>query len=126
MLVCTFKIGDTVHARTYGNYVVTDRGKPCKVVDIEGATIKLRCLWEVHTFWESYVAFEKMYSTDILNSGDTVRFVKDYYIECVTIPKGVKVEFLEYYTYGAKIFYKDEIIRVPMKYIRKAYSGLLI
>lgn len=125
-MVCTFKIGDIVQAKHYSNYTVTDRGKPCMVIGIEGAKIKLKCLWSNDTFWESYVTFEKMQSTDILHSEDDVIFVKDFYLECNTIPKGTKAKFLEYYTYGAKVLYKDEIIIVSMKYIRKYKKGLFI
>lgn len=125
-MVCTFKVGDIVQAKHYGMYIITDRGKPCKIMGIECAKIKLRCLWNDDIFWESYKTFEKMHYKDILHSEDTVIFVKDFYLECITVPKGTRVEFLEYCPYGAKVFYKDEIIRVPMKYIRKAQKGLLI
>jgi hypothetical protein len=125
-LVCTFKIGDIVQAKTYNHFAVTDRGKPCRVVDIKGAKIELKCLWNGNTFWESWVAFEKMYPEDILHSGDIVGFVQDYYIEFTTIPKGTKVVFQKYYTYGVMVFYNGGIIKVPMEYIRKYHKGMLI
>lgn len=123
---CIFKIGDIVHAKSYNDFAITDRGKPCEVVSIAGSRIELKCLWDGCTFWESSVAFEKMYPSVILNSGDTVEFVKGFYLEYTEIPKGTKVEFLGYYSYGAKVFYKDEIIRVPMPCIKKYYSGMRI
>lgn len=40
-MACTFKIGDIVQAEQYGRYTITDRGKPCKIMGIEGDKIKL-------------------------------------------------------------------------------------
>lgn len=125
-MVCIFKVGDIVHAKEYGIYVITDRGKPCKIMDIEGDKIKLQCLWNCDIFWESYIIFEKMHYNDILHREDTVIFVKDFYLECTTIPKGAKVKFLEYYNYGVSVLYKDKIIRVSIEYIKKWHKGMLI
>ena len=41
---CTFKIGDIVHAKEYGRYAMTDRGKPCKVKEITGDSFEIEAL----------------------------------------------------------------------------------
>lgn len=48
-------------------------------------------MWNCDIFWESHVKFEKMHYNDILHREDTVIFVKDFYLECTTIPKGMLI-----------------------------------
>lgn len=125
-MVCTFKVGDIVHAKEYGIYAMTDRGKPCKVKEITGDRFEIEVLWDGQIFYENYRYFEKISEKHYLHSVDMVQFVKDFSLESSVIDKGTIAKFVGYYSYGVYISYKDEIIRVSMKYIRKAYSGLLI
>lgn len=39
-----FKVGQLVTAKDYGYFAVTDRGKPCEVVDIGEKKIRVKCL----------------------------------------------------------------------------------
>ena len=125
-MTCKFKIGDIVHAKVYEKYTMTDRGKPCKVKEITGDRFEIEALWDGQTFYENHRYFEKMSEEHYLHSGDKVEFVKDFSLETAVIDKGTVAKFVGYYSYGAYISYKGEIIRVYMKYIRKAHKGLLI
>lgn len=123
---CTFKIGDIVHAKVYEKYAMTDRGKPCKAKKIIDDRFEIETLWDGQTFFEEHRYFEKMSGEHYLHSGDKVEFVKDFNLETTVIDKGTVAKFVGYYSYGTYISCKGEIIRVYMKCIRKAYSGLLI
>lgn len=125
-MTCKFKIGDIVHAKVYEKYTMTDRGKPCKVKEIIGDIFGIEDLWDGQTFYEDHRYFEKMSEEHYLHSGDKVEFVKDFSLETAVIDKGTVAKFVRYYSYGACISYKGELIRVSMKYIRKDYSGLLM
>lgn len=125
-MTCKFKIGDIVHAKVYEKYAMTDRGKPCKVKEIIGDRFEIEALWDGQTFFEKHRYFEKMSEEHYLHSGDKVEFVKDFSLETTVIYKGTVAKFVGYYSYGVCISYKDEIIRVSMKYIRKHNKGLLI
>lgn len=121
-----FKIGDIVHAKIYEKYLMTDRGKPCKVKEIIGDRFEIETLWDGQTFYEKHIYFEKMSEEHYLHSGDKVKFVKDFSLETTVIDKETVTKFMGYNPYGAYISYKGEVIRVPMKYIRKVHNGLLI
>lgn len=125
-MVCTFKIGDIVHAKVYEKYTMTDRGKPCKIKEITGDIFAIEALWDGQTFYENHRYFEKMSEEHYLHSGDKVEFVKGFSLETAVIDKGTVAKFVGYYSYGAYISYKSEIIRVYMKYIRKHNKDLLI
>lgn len=123
---CIFKIGDIVHAKVYGKYTMTDRGKPCRVTEIVGDRFEIESLWDGQRFYEKWKNFEIMSEKHYLHSEDKVEFVKDFSLETAVFDKGTVAKFVGYYPYGAFISYQGEISRVYMKYIRKVCKGLLI
>jgi hypothetical protein len=97
-----FKIGDLVTAKEYNSYTVTNKGKPCEVVEIGQSRIKVKCLWGVgEKYWVYPHKFRLMDKNEIFKPGckltvESVRKVRGGNTEEI-------VTFIEYSTYGVKV-----------------------
>lgn len=58
-MVCSFKVGDIVHAKEYEKYAITDRGKPCRVKEIVDDRFEIEALWDGQTFYENIYTLRK-------------------------------------------------------------------
>lgn len=122
---CTFKIGDIVHAKRFGRYVVTDRQKPCKVLDIDGDFIKILPEGYDETFFELYEDFELFLMSEMLHKGDKVELLNEVW-ENERLSIGTKLTFISYCRFGVKVKYGNNEFEIGTHQFRKVHSGLLI
>lgn len=94
-----FKEGQLVTAKEYNIYAVTDRGKPCEVVEVSQSRIKVKCLWgEGEKFWVNPPIFRPMSEDEILKPGQKIivnMFIDEGHTEIAT--------FMEYRDYGVRV-----------------------
>lgn len=122
---CTFKIGDIVHAKMFGKYVVTDRMKPCKVICIVRDYITLQPLFYDSEFTEMCKNFELFPMSEMLHKGDKVELLKEVW-ENGRLSIGTKVTFISYGRYGIKVSYGNREFEIGTHQFRKVHRGLLI
>lgn len=118
-----FKEGQLVTAKEYNSYTVTDKGKPCEVVEISGSRIKVKCLWDENDkFWVCPSKFRPMSYDEIIKPGQKV------IIDALQDDKGKSsteiATFLGYRTYGAGVrFNSGNSIVVSMHSVKGVVKG---
>lgn len=122
---CTFKIGDIVHAKRFGRYVITDRQKPCKVLDIDGDFIRILPEGYDETFSELYKNFELFPMNEMLHKGDKVELLNEVW-ENGKLSIGTKLTFISYCRFGVMVKYGNNEFEIGTHQFRKVHSGLLI
>lgn len=122
---CIFKIGDIVHAKVFGKYVITDRMKPCKVLDIVGDYIRILPEGYDETFSELYKNFELFPMNEMLHKGDKVELLNEVW-ENGRLSIGTKLTFISYCRFGVKVKYGNNEFEIGTYQFRKVHSGLLI
>lgn len=94
-----FKVGDLVTAKEYSLYAVTDKGKPCEVVEIGQSRIRVKCLWGGEDkFWVFPDKFRPMSEAEIFNPGQKLivnSVIGGLHTEIAT--------FMEYKDYGVRV-----------------------
>lgn len=122
---CTFKIGDIVHAKMFDRYAVTDRQKPCKVLNIDGDFIKILPEGYDETFFELYENFELFPMSEMLHKEDKVELLNEVG-ENGRLSIGTKLTFISYCRFGVKVKYDNNEFEIGTHQFRKVHSGLLI
>lgn len=127
-MVCTFKVGDIVHAKRFGNFVITDRLKPCEVVDIKGDYIDVMPLWEwkKDPFREYANAFELFPLSEMLVEGDMLELKKTVSDKCTLINTGTNVVFKTYSKYGVIVEYLNKEFEVSLEDVKRLIKGMKI
>lgn len=120
-----FRIGDIVHAKRFGRYVITDRQKPCKVLDINGDFIEILPKGSDETFCELSENFELFPMNEMLHKGDKVELLKEVW-ENGRLRIGTKLTFISYCSFGIVVKYGNRKFEIKTHQFRKVHSGLLI
>ena len=117
-MVCLseFKIGDVVHAKTFGHFCITDRLKPCEIIAIVEDYIKLKPYFYNDTFTEYASAFELFPENEWFREGELVTYTD----------RGNIATFKSYTKYGVKIIYNNEELEVNTGYVRKLIKGMKV
>ena len=123
-----FKVGDIVHAKRFGYFAITDRLKPCKVVDIGSDYITIVPLCEEckTPFTEYDNAFELFPTSEMVVEGDILEVTKTFYTGSSLINPGTKVEFKSYSRFGAIVTYLDKEFEVSLDGVKRLIKGLKI
>lgn len=124
-----FKVGDIVHAKKFGRFVITDRLKPCKVVDIEGDYIKIIPLCEgcKTPFTEYANAFELFPTSEMLVEGDILELTKTLFDgKHILINSGTSVVFKSYSRFGVIVTYLNKKFEVSLEDVKRLIKGLKI
>lgn len=115
-----FKVGDLVTAKEYNHYAVTDRGKPCEVVEVSQSRIKVKCLWgQGEKFWVNPPIFRPMSEDEIFKPGQKIivdMLIDEGHTEIAT--------FMEYREYGVRVRdSNDNYITLSMNSVKGVVKG---
>lgn len=111
-----FEIGDVVHAKTFGQFAITDRLKPCKVIAIVGDYIKIKPYFCNDIFTEYASAFELFPENEWFKEGELVAYINRENI----------ATFKSYTKFGVKIIYNNKELEDNISYIRKLIKGMKV
>ena len=111
-----FKIGDVVHAKTFGYFCITDRLKPCEIIDIVEDYIKIKPYFYDDIFTEYASAFELFPENKWFREGELVTYTD----------RGNIAIFKSYTKYGVKIIYNNKELEVNTSYVGKLIKGMKV
>ena len=105
-----FEIGQLVTCKEFGRYTITDKGKPLRVISIEGTQIRVEATWNWDSYWVNKDLMRPMDEKEILKEGQLLKIIADDEV--------VSATFSNYCDYGIKVILVNGLLyTLEMKHI---------